>query len=91
MLVDLRAIVGLAFENIEDRIERINTQAHSEGFEDHEIDLLLRMYLTGLKTKRQLKYILVDRPRIREQKKLADKQDKIVQNVYNNVPENPSA
>jgi gamma-glutamyl:cysteine ligase YbdK (ATP-grasp superfamily) len=75
MLVDLRDTIGSAFETIEDKIEKINAQAHSEGFEDYEIELLLRMYLSGAKTKRQLKWILTDKPRIKEQKKLMENGD----------------
>lgn len=84
MLIDLRDTIGSAFENIEDRIERINTQAHSEGFKDHEIDLLIKGYLCGFKTKRQIKYILTDKPRIKEQKRLMEKRDNFVTdaNVY---------
>jgi hypothetical protein len=75
MLVDLRDKAGSVIEDIEDRIEKINVQGRSEGFEGHEIDLLLRMYLSEIKTKRQLKWILTDKPRIKEQKKLTDKRD----------------
>jgi hypothetical protein len=72
MLVDLRDTIGSAFETIEDKIEKINVQAHSEGFEDYEIELLLRMYLSGVKTKRQLKWIITDKPRIKEQKRIME-------------------
>lgn len=90
LLIELRDVVGSAFETIEDKIEKINVKAHSEGFEDHEIDLLLKMYLSGLKTKRQLKWILYEKPRIKEQKKLTDKPAINGQNDYNNVPDIPA-
>jgi DNA repair exonuclease SbcCD ATPase subunit len=89
MLVDLRDTIGSAFETSEDKIEKINAQAHSEGFEDYEIELLLRMYLSGVKTKRQLKWILTDKPRIKEQKKLMENRDINVQIEDNNVPDIP--
>jgi DNA repair exonuclease SbcCD ATPase subunit len=89
MLVDLRDTIGSAFETIEDKIEKINAQAHSEGFEDYEIELLLRMYLSGVKTKRQLKWILTDKPRIKEQKKLMENGDINVPIEDNNVPDIP--
>lgn len=44
MLVDLRSKVGLVLEDVENDIEKIRAQGHSEGFEDHEIDLLLKMF-----------------------------------------------
>jgi hypothetical protein len=70
MLVDLRSKVGLVLEDVENDIEKIRAQGHSEGFEDHEIDLLLKMYLSGLKTKRQQKWILYEKPRLEKQKNL---------------------
>jgi hypothetical protein len=90
MLVDLRDKAGSVIEDIEDRIEKINVQGRSEGFEGHEIDLLLRMYLSEIKTKRQLKWILTDKPRIKEQKKLTDKRDINVPIDDNNVPSIPA-
>ena len=80
MLVDLRDTIGSAFENIEDRIEKINIQARSEGFKDHEINLLIRMYLSEVRqlSKRQIKYLLTDKPRIKEQKSLIEKRDNFV-------------
>jgi hypothetical protein len=79
LLVSLRDKVIYTLKDIEADIEVINTQAHSEGYEDHEIDLLIRNYLSGIKkTKRQIKYILYDKPRIKEQKKLIEKQDNFV-------------
>ena len=89
MLVDLKDTIGSAFETIEGKIEKINAQAHSEGFEDYEIELLLRMYLSGVKKKRQLKWILTDKPRIKEQKKLMENRDINVQIEDNNVPDLP--
>jgi poly-D-alanine transfer protein DltD len=76
LLVSLRDKVIYTLKDIEADIEVINTQAHSERYEDHEIDLLIRNYLSGIKkTKRQ---ILYDKPRIKEQKKLIEKQDNFV-------------
>jgi hypothetical protein len=82
LLVSLRDKVIYTLKDIEADIEIINTQAHSEGYEDHEIDLLIRYYISGIKkTKRQIKYILYDKPRIKEQKKLIEKQDNFVSDV----------
>jgi outer membrane protein assembly factor BamA len=39
LLVRLRDKVIYTLKDIEADIEVINTQAHSEGYEDHEIDL----------------------------------------------------
>jgi hypothetical protein len=79
LLVSLRDKVIYTLKDIEADIEVINTEAHSEGYEDHEIDLLIRNYLSGIrKTKRQIKYILYDKPRIKEQKKLIKKKDNFV-------------
>jgi hypothetical protein len=90
MLLDLRDDVSAKFESIEERIEKINVQGHSEGFDDFEVQLLIRMYLSGVKTKRQLKWILTEKPRIREQKKLTEKQATNGQIEDNNVPEIPA-
>lgn len=79
LLVSLRDKVIYTLKDIEADIEVINTQAHSEGYEDHEIDLLKRNYLSGIrKTKRQIKYLLYDKPRIKEQKRLIEKKDNFV-------------
>ncbi|HZA68476.1 MAG TPA: hypothetical protein VE548_02170 [Nitrososphaeraceae archaeon] len=89
MLVDLRDTISSAFENIEERMERINIQAHSEGFEDHEINLLIRMYLSEVRqlSKRQIKYLLTDKPRIKKQKSLIENRDNF---VPEDVPEIPA-
>lgn len=79
--------IGSPFETIEDKIEKINVQAHSEGFEDYEIELLLRMYLSGVKTKRQLKWIITDKTRIKEQKRIMENRDINVPIEDNNVPD----
>jgi hypothetical protein len=89
MLVNLRDTISSALDDAEDRIEKIRLQAHSENFSNHEIDLLLTKFLSGLKTKRQLKWMLTDKPRIREQKKLMEKRDINVPIDENNVPEIP--
>ena|ERR671914_2104095 len=89
MLVNLRDTISSALDDAEDRIEKIRHQAHSENFSNHEIDLLLKKFLSGLKTKRQLKWMLTDKPRIREQKKLMEKRDINVPIDENNVPEIP--
>jgi hypothetical protein len=52
--------------------------------------LLSKAYLSGLKTKRQLKWILTDKHRIKEQKKLTEKRDINVPIDDNNVPEIPA-
>lgn len=90
LLIRLRDKVGSVLENVENDIKEIRIKGHSEGFEDHEIDLLLKMYLSGLKTKRQLKWILYEKPRIKEQKKLTEKLAINGQNDDNNVPEIPA-
>jgi hypothetical protein len=41
MLVDLRNSTATYFE----QIENIRNQAHSEGLEDHEVNLLIKNYL----------------------------------------------
>ena len=46
--------------------------------------------MSGLKTKRQLKWILYEKPRLEKQKKLTDNKAKIGENDYNNVPEIPA-
>ena len=89
MLVNLQDTISSALDDAEDRIEKIRHQAHSENFSNHEIDLLLKKFLSGLKTKRQLKWMLTDKPRIREQKKLMEKRDINVPIDENNVPEIP--
>ena len=74
LLVSLRDKVIYTLKDIEADIEVINTQAPSEGYEDHEIDLLIKQYLSGIgKTKRQMRYILREVPRAKEQKKLREK------------------
>jgi hypothetical protein len=74
LLVNLRNKVIYTLKDIENDIEAINIQARSEDYEDHEIDLLIRGYLSGIKkTKRQIRYILKEVPRAREQKKLIEK------------------
>ena len=89
MLVNLQDTISSALDDAQDRIEKIRHQAHSENFSNHEIDLLLKKLLSGLKTKRQLKWMLTDKPRIREQKKLMEKRDINVPIDENNVPEIP--
>ena len=86
MLVDLRNTTSA----IVNSIEEIRTQARSEGFEDHETNLLIRSYLNEFLNKRQIKYILKDRLRIKEQKKLTDKQDNSGQIDDKNVPYIPA-
>jgi chromosome segregation ATPase len=69
-------LVGLKnnTEAILDSIDEIKAQARSEGFEDHESDLLIRHYLGMIKkTKRQIRYFLKEIPRAKEQKKLKEK------------------
>ena len=90
MLVNLQDTISSALDDAEDRIEKIRHQAHSENFSNHEIDLLLKKFLSGLKTKRQLKWMLTDKPRIREQKKLMEKRDINVPIDENNVPDIPT-
>jgi hypothetical protein len=69
MLVDLRNTTA----TIIDAIEEIKIQARSEGFEDHETDLLINSYLKEFLNKDQIKYVLHDKPRRAKQKSLTDK------------------
>ena len=50
MLADLRSNT----QAILDSIEEIKAQARSEGFEDYEIDLLIRSYFKDVLSKNQL-------------------------------------
>ena len=54
MLSDLRSNTRAIF----DSVDEIKDQARSEGFEDFEIDMLLKSYLKEFLSKDQLKYIL---------------------------------
>jgi hypothetical protein len=69
MLVDLRNTTATIIDAIED----IKIQAHSEGLEDHETDLLIRSYLKEFLDKDQIKYVLHDKPRRAKQKSLTEK------------------
>jgi regulator of replication initiation timing len=85
MLTDLRSNT----EAILDSIDEIKAQAHSEGFEDYEIDLLIRSYLKESLSKDRLRYILYKKPRREAQKNLIDKVGPSPQIDYNNVPQIP--
>lgn len=66
MLVDLRNSTATYFE----QIENIRNQAHSEGLEDHEINLVIKSYLKEFLNRDQIKYILYDKARRAKQKSL---------------------
>jgi hypothetical protein len=83
MLADLRSNT----QAILDSIEEIKAQARSEGFEDYEIDLLIRSYFKDVLSKNQLSYILYQKPRRKAQKNLIDKVGTSPQIDDNNVPQ----
>jgi hypothetical protein len=69
MLSDLRNNTGVLMNNIEE----IKQQACKEGLSDQETKLLLKQYLVDFLTKDQIKYLLHDKGRREEQKKLTKK------------------
>ena len=83
MLADLRSNT----QAILDSIEEIKAQARYEGFEDYEIDLLIRSYFKDVLSKNQLRYILYQKPRRKAQKNLIDKVGTSPQIDDNNVPQ----
>lgn len=86
MLVDL---VNKA-ETIFDGVKEKRDQARKEGFEDYETDLLLKTYLEEGLGKARARYILYEKPRRDEQKKLTEKLATSSKNDDNNVPEIPA-
>lgn len=64
MLTDLRSNT----QAILDSIYEIKAQARSEGFEDYEIDLLIRSYFKDSLSKNQFSYILYQKPKRKAQK-----------------------
>ena len=85
MLLDLKTNIVILYESV----EAIREQAHSENFEDYEIDLLLKQFLKQFLNARQVKWILVDQPRELIQKKISENLDSNVQNDDKNLPELP--
>jgi len=85
MLLNLKTNIDVIFESV----EAIRQQAHSENFEDYEIDLLLKQFLKQFLNPRQVKWILVDQPRELDKKKISDNLDSNVQNDGKNLPELP--
>lgn len=87
MLVDLVNNTNAIF----DRVEEIRAQAHSEGFNDFETDLLLKTYLVKGLGKDKARYLLNEKPRLEKekQKKLTEDLAKIGKNDDNNVPNIP--
>lgn len=83
MLTDLRSNTQV----ILDSINEIKAQARSEGFEDYEADLLIKSYLKEFSSKRRIKYLLSERPKLLH-KKLTDKTANIGQ--VEKIPEIPS-
>ncbi len=86
MLVDL---VNKA-ETIFDSVKEVRDQARKKGFEDFETDLLLKTYLERGLGKAKARYILYEKPRREEHKKLTDKLATSSKIDYNNVPEIPA-
>jgi hypothetical protein len=85
MLLDLKTNIGVLHESV----KAIREQAHSENFEDYEIDLLLKQFLKQFLNSRQVKWILVDQPRELDKKKISDNLDSNVQNDDKNLLELP--
>jgi hypothetical protein len=85
MLLDLKTNIGVLHESV----KAIREQAHSENFEDYEIDLLLKQFLKQFLNPRQVKWILVDQPRELDKKKISDNLDSNVQNDDKNLLELP--
>lgn len=87
MLVDLINNTNAIF----DRVEEIRAQAHSEGFNDFETDLLLKTYLVKGLGKDKARYFLNEKPRLEKekQKKLTEDLAKIGKNDDDNVPNIP--
>jgi hypothetical protein len=81
MLLDLKTNIGVLHESV----KAIREQAHSENFEDYEIDLLLKQFLKQFLNPRQVKWILVDQPRELDKKKISDNLDSNVQNDDKNL------
>jgi DNA repair exonuclease SbcCD ATPase subunit len=71
MLMDLRSNTGAWI----DSIEEIRQQAHKEGFTDEQTKLLLKQYLSEFLSRRQVKWLVVDKPRREAEKKLTEKLD----------------
>ncbi len=69
MLLDLRSNTGAWL----DKIEEIKQQAYKEGFNEQETYLLTKQYLSGFLKKRQIRWILDEKHRRLEQKKLSEK------------------
>lgn len=87
MLVDLVNNTNAIF----DSVEEIRAQAHSEGFNDFETDLLLKTYLVKGLGKDKARYFLNEKPRLEKekQKKLTEDLAKIGKNDDNKVPNIP--
>ncbi|MDQ4013853.1 MAG: hypothetical protein M3146_09055 [Thermoproteota archaeon] len=74
MLVDLRDTASNYINDIEDRLEKIRVKAHSEHFSKKETIGLVKQYLKGSSlTDNQVKWLVYDKPRRLEQKKLKEK------------------
>jgi hypothetical protein len=86
MLVDLENNTKAIF----DSMEEIRTQARSEGFEDFETDLLLKLYLERGMGRDRAKYILRDKSRRGKQKSLTKDLGTSPQIGDNNVPKIPA-
>jgi hypothetical protein len=74
-------------EAIFDRVQKVREQAHKEGFNDYETELLLKSYLEKGLGKARAKYILYEKPRIEKQKSLTNNISKIGQNDDKNIIE----
>jgi hypothetical protein len=86
-------LVGLVSNTnaIFDSVGEIRAQAHSEGFNDFETDLLLKTYLVKGLGKDKARYFLNEKPRLEKekQKKLTENLARIGKNDDNNVPDVP--
>jgi hypothetical protein len=70
MLIDLRDTTRAIVESMEE----IRRKARTEGFNEQQTILLIKCYFgKDSKTKRQLKWLLYEKPRMKEQKKLTEK------------------
>ena len=86
MLTDLRSNTGAWI----DSIEEIRQQAHKEGFTDEQTKLLLKQYLSEFLSVRQIKWLLVDKPRREAEKKLTEKPDTSVSDANMRKEQEPT-
>ena len=86
ILIDLRDTTRA----IVDSIQEIRQKAYSEGFNEQQTVLLIKSYLGKEgKTRRQLKWLLYEKPRIKEGKKLTEKLASTGQGTNMSMAEEP--